>query len=319
MTAFDVNFWQVGKKLSTALWVGQNRLEGEKMIHILEHSIGHAFIDTIKIMPFIFLIYLVIEYLEHKNNTNLSHKLMGHRKRGAVYGAILGSIPQCGFSVIAADLYSRRAITLGTLIAIFVATSDEAIPIILTEPDQWGLIIEVIGIKIVIAVICGIVIDLIYSSRETDVDEHSCHRHDHHDHFHGNCESCEGGFVRSAVKHTVRIFIFLFIVTFVLTAMIEAVGEEQMASYLLKGSVIQPFIASLIGLIPNCAASVMITEAYLSGAVTFGSLIAGLSSGAGVGVMLLFQRNRDQKQNVMILLILYLIGAISGLLIQIIS
>jgi len=291
---------------------------GKIMMHEIIHSFEHAFIDTIKIMPFIFLIYLVIEYLEHRNNTYLSHRLMGHQKRGAVFGAIFGSIPQCGFSVIASDMYSRRAITLGTLIAVFVATSDEAIPIILTEPGQWKLMIGVIGIKLVIAVFCGIVIDLILRKKELDVDEHACHEHDHHDHFHGNCESCEGRPVKSALIHTVKIFIFIFIVSFVLTFLIETMGDERMASLLLKDTFIQPFIAALIGLIPNCAASVMITEAYLGGAITFGSMIAGLTSGAGVGVLYLFQRNHNQKQNLGILLLMFLIGAVSGLLLQVI-
>ena len=277
----------------------------------------HAFLDTVKIMPFIFVIYLIIEYLEHRNNTYLSHRLMGHQKRGAVFGAIFGSIPQCGFSVIASDMYARKSITLGTLIAVFVATSDEAIPIILTEPGQWKLMIGVIGIKLVIAVFCGIAIDLILSKKEADVDEHACHEHDHHDHFHGNCESCEGGFFHSAIRHTIKIFIFIFIVSFILTFMIESLGEERMASVLLKDTFIQPFIAALIGLIPNCAASVMITEAYLGGAITFGSMIAGLTSGAGVGVMYLFKRNHNMKQNLFILVLMFLIGAGSGLLLQI--
>ena len=278
----------------------------------------HAFLDTVKIMPFIFVIYLIIEYLEHRNNTYLSHRLMGHQKRGAVFGAIFGSIPQCGFSVIASDMYAKKSITLGTLIAVFIATSDEAIPIILTEPGQWKLMIGVIGIKLVIAVFCGIVIDLILSKKEADVDEHACHEHDHHDHFHGNCESCEGGFFHSAIRHTIKIFIFIFIVSFILTFMIESLGEERMAAVLLKDTFIQPFIAALIGLIPNCAASVMITEAYLGGAITFGSMIAGLTSGAGVGVMYLFRRNHNMKQNLLILALMFLIGAVSGLLLQII-
>lgn len=286
------------------------------MSHALLHSLEHAFFDTIKIMPFIFLIYLVIEYLEHRNNTYLSHRLMGHQKRGAVLGAIFGSIPQCGFSVIASDMYSRRAITLGTLIAVFAATSDEAIPIILTEPGQWKLMAGIIGIKLVIAVFCGLVIDMILNKSERDVDEHTCHEHQHHDHFHGNCETCEGGPVRSALVHTVRIFIFIFIVSFVLTFLIETMGEDRMASLLLKDTFVQPFIAALIGLIPNCAASVMVTEAYLGGAITFGSMIAGLTSGAGVGILYLFQRNHNMKQNLFILVLMFLIGAVSGVLLQ---
>lgn len=286
------------------------------MVQIIVHSLEHSFLDSLKIIPFIFLIYLIIEYLEHKNNTKLTHRLMGHKKRGAVFGAIFGSIPQCGFSVIAADMYSRRAITLGTLIAVFVATSDEAIPIILTEPGQWKLIVSVIGIKLIIAVICGLTIDLLLSGRELDVDSYACHDHDHHDHFHGNCESCEDGTVKSALKHTVRIFVFIFIVTFVLTFLIEAVGEEQVAKLMLKDTFVQPFIAAVIGLIPNCAASVMITEAYLTGTITFGSMIAGLSSGAGVGILLLFQKNKNIKQNVLVIALMFIIGAVSGVIIQ---
>ena len=278
-------------------------------MHILEHVI----LDTLKIMPFIFIVYLVIEYFEHRSNTAISHTLMKAGRLGSVYGAFLGSIPQCGFSVIASDLFSKGAITIGTLIAIFVATSDEAVPIILSYPDKAYIALIVIGIKIVIAVIFGSIIDAVYRKRK---ELNVCREHHHHEHFHGNCESCEGGILRSTLKHTLRIFLFVLIANLIFTAAVEAVGEDRLCAYLLKGSYLQPFAASLIGLIPNCAASVILTESYISGVLSFGSLVAGLCSGAGVGVLLLFKRNKNTKQNFCILGILYAIGVISGIVIQ---
>lgn len=278
------------------------------MLHILEH----AFLDSIKILPFIFLMYLLIEYFEHKNNTGLSHLLMKSKRFGPVYGALLGSIPQCGFSVIAADLFSKKAVTTGTLIAIFVATSDEAVPIILSHPQKAYLVAEVIGIKIIIAVICGVLIDLFYKAHPENV----CHKEEHHEHFHGNCESCDGGILKSAIKHSVKIFAFVFIVTLIFTFLLESVGEDALGSYLMKNTAIQPFVAALIGLIPNCAASVILTQAFLAGAISFGSLIAGLSSGAGVGILLLFKKNSHFKQSLGIVGILYIIGALSGVILQ---
>lgn len=281
-------------------------------MHILEH----AFFDTLKIIPFIFLIYLIIEIFEHRNNTWISHRLMKSNKAGALYGAILGSIPQCGFSVIAADLYSKKAITLGTLIAIFVATSDEAVPILLSSPNKAGFVIEVIAAKLIIAVICGFLIDSFYRQEVSYV---ICEKEEHHEHFHGNCENCEGGILKSAIKHTVKIFIFVFLATVILSFVIETVGQEKISSYLLKNSFFQPFVAALIGLIPNCAASVVLTQSFLSGAISFGSLIAGLSSGAGVGILLLIKRNKNIKQNIFIISILYLIGVLSGVIINLIG
>lgn len=282
------------------------------MLHILEHTL----IDSLKIVPFIFLIYLLIEYFEHKNNTKLSHKLMKSNRFGAVWGALFGIIPQCGFSVIAADLFSKRNITLGTLIAIFVATSDEAVPIIMSYPDKAYLLVAVILAKLVIAIVCGSLIDILYKGRTETV---VCAEKEHHEHFHGNCESCDDGILKSAIKHTVKIFLFVLAATFVFTALIEWVGEDKLARYLLSGSVFQPFIAALIGLLPNCAASVVITQSYLNGAISFGSMIAGLCSGAGVGTLLLIKRNHNKKENLSVIVLLYAIGALSGMLLQLLG
>lgn len=281
-------------------------------MHLLTHIFLHSFLDTIKITPFIFLMYLLIECFEHKNNTDLSHKLMKTNLSGPILGGLFGSIPQCGFSVIASDLYAKKAITLGTLIAIFVATSDEAVPIILSHPEKAYIVFELIFIKIIIAVICGFIIDSVYKNKKEII----CEEKEEHHHFHGNCENCEDGIVKSAIIHTVKIFVFVFIASLILGLAVELIGEEKLTAFLLKDSFIQPFIASLIGLIPNCAASVILTQGFLDGIITFGSLVAGLCSGAGVGLLVLFKRNENIKENLTILILLILIGSLSGLLIQ---
>lgn len=278
------------------------------MLHILIHS----FIDSIKILPFIFLVYFIIEYLEHHNNTDLSHVLMKSKRTGPIIGAFLGCIPQCGFSVIAADLFSKNTITLGTLVAIFIATSDEAIPILLSQSLYAHNIILIMGIKLVVAIISGIVIDLFFYKQT----EHNCNHKGKHNHFHGNCESCDGGILKSAIVHSIKIFLFVFAVTFVFDLLIENIGEQTISKILLADSVFQPFVASLIGLIPNCGASVILTQGYIASTVTFASLVGGLSTSAGVGLLVLFKHNKNLKQNLTVVLLLYLIGVFSGVVIS---
>ena len=185
--------------------------------------------------------------------------------------------------------------------------------------DVMSSLFEVVKrqkLKIIIAVICGALIDFLYKKEKNAA---ICDREEHHEHFHGNCENCEDGILMSAIKHTVKIFVFVFIATLVLSLAIEAVGEDRIAFYLLKNSTFQPFIASLIGLIPNCAASVVLTQSFLSGAISFGSLIAGLCSGAGIGILLLIKRNKNYKQNLFIIGALYVIGSFSGMIINLIG
>ncbi len=283
-------------------------------MHLIYHSLIHSFFDSIKILPFIFLMYIIIEYIEHKNNTDLSHFLMKAKGAAPLYGSLLGAVPQCGFSVIASDLYAKKALSLGTLIAIFIATSDEAVPILLANPNKAYHVVNVILIKIIIGTFFGFFIDLFFKRKLSQ----GCDKEHEHHHFHGNCESCDEGFFKSAVIHTVKIFIFIFIASFVLTVFTEFMGEDKLSEILLKNSYIQPFIASLIGLIPNCVPSVILTEGYISGMLDFGSLIAGLSSSAGVGLMILFKENKNLKENLIILLLLFLIGGVSGSLIKLI-
>ena len=283
-------------------------------MHLIYHSFLHSFSDSIKILPFIFLMYILIEYIEHKNNTDLSHFLMKAKGAAPLYGSLLGAVPQCGFSVIASDLYAKKSLSLGTLIAIFIATSDEAVPILLANPHKAYHVVNVILIKIIIGTFFGFFIDLFFKRNLS----RGCDKEHEHHHFHGNCESCDEGFLKPAVIHTVKIFIFIFIASFFLTVFTEIMGEDKLSEILLKDSYIQPFIASLIGLIPNCVPSVILTESYISGMLDFGSLIAGLSSSAGVGLMILFKENKNLKENFIILLLLFLIGGTSGSLIKLI-
>ena len=271
-----------------------------------------ALIDSLKILPFIFVIYLLIEYAEHKNNSDLSHILMKTKKLGPVYGSFFGCIPQCGFSVIAADLFSKSAMTLGTLMAVFIATSDEAIPIILSNPKNFSLVFKVIGMKFLIGLIAGFIVDIIYKKNKSS----GCSIKEKHTHFHGNCESCDHGIFKSALIHSVKIFLFIFAVSYLLGFIVDKIGEEAFSNLLMKDSFYQPVIASLIGLIPNCASSVLLTQTYLNGALSFGSLIAGLCSGAGVGLVVLFKNNKNLKENIAITTLLFLTGVVSGIIIQ---
>lgn len=271
----------------------------------MEHII-HCFVDSLKTVPLLFLVYLLIEYLEHKNNNFVHHMFAGTKKLGPLIGAGFGSVPQCGFSVIAAELFSRGAITLGTLLAIFIATSDEAIPLILSHPDKIGELLTIIAIKFVIAFIIGFGVDFVYKKKNdyTDV----CHGEHHH--FHGNCEDCGGGVVRSAVIHSVKIFLFLFLVNVILGYAAESIAPFM--EYISDKPVIQSIFASLFGIIPNCAASVVLTELYLEGRLAVSSLIGGLCTGAGVGLLVLFKMNKNLRQNIIITAIIYVVGVVVG-------
>lgn len=265
-----------------------------------------SFLDAARLLPFLFVIYLLVEYLEHKNN-NVMHRLFARSKKlGPLLGAALGTIPQCGFSVIASELFSKHVITLGTLVAIFVATSDEAIPLMLAHPDRIGDMFALIAAKLVIAVISGFLIDLFC---RTDTD--NPHDENEHHHFHGNCESCDDGILKSAIIHAIKIFAFIFIVNIVLGFAAERIAPFM--QYISGHRVLQALLAPLFGIIPNCAASVVLTELYLAEKITLASLIGGLCTGAGVGLTVLFKQNKNMKQNLLVIALIYAIGALAGI------
>ncbi len=272
-----------------------------------------AFVDSLKLLPILFLVYLLIEYLEHKNNNKAHHMFMRSKKAGPLAGGLLGCIPQCGFSVIASELYSKKVITLGTLVAIFVATSDEAIPILLAEPGRFPQMLMLVVMKLVIAIVAGYIIDLFVKNK---VSRTGCeHEHSEHHHFHGNCEDCHDGIVRSAIIHSIRIFVFIFIVSIALGFVMEYAGGSL--GFLARHKWLQVFITPIVGLVPNCAASVVLTELYIAGGVTLGALTGGLCAGAGVGLIVLFRLNKSVVENFTILGIMYAVGVIAGGLLSI--
>ena len=274
-------------------------------------------IDSLKMLPFLFLSYIIIEYIEHKASEKIKKSLSNSGKYGSIIGGLLGAVPQCGFSVTAANLYSGRVITVGTLIAVFISTSDEMVPVLLSNPDSISKIFPIILIKVLIAIISGFLIDLLLSSNKKNKDLSN----DTEEHIHKMCKDCdcEHGIVKSAIFHTMNVFLFIVIVSFVLNLLVALIGEENLGKVLLSGTIFQPLIASIIGMIPNCAASVILTELYIAKSISFGSIIAGLSSGAGIGLVVLFKENKNLKENIKIIGIVYLIGVLVGILFDVIG
>ena len=227
-------------------------------------------------------------------------------KAGPVVGAVVGCVPQCGFSVMAANLYSGGIITIGTLIAVFLATSDEAILIIMGNPEIGILLLA----KVIIAIVAGYLVDIFFK-KEIAVPHHEgelCHD--------CGCHNHSSGIVKPALRHTGKIFLYLFVFTFILNLCIEVLGIDRISAMMLGDTVFQPVIAALIGLLPNCAASVILTQLYLSGAISFASVIAGLCTGAGIGLVVLFKVNPDKKENVKIIAVLYGIAVAAGLILE---
>lgn len=269
-------------------------------------------LDCAKILPFLFIAFLLMEALEHHAGGKISTAIAKSGKAGPLVGSVLGCVPQCGFSVFCANLYSGGVITLGTLIAVFLSTSDEAVLIMLANPDKKWEILKLIAAKVIIAIVFGYIIDLIVRR----------HPSAHEKHIEDLCRDCgchedeHGGILKPAIHHTVKILVFLLIIVFALNLAVETVGMEGISKIMLSDSIFQPFIAALIGLIPNCAASVMLTELYLEGAISFASVTAGLCTGAGAGLIVLFRENRNIKENVLIVGILYAVSVIAGVVIS---
>ncbi len=273
----------------------------------MKEVILDALIDSVKLLPFLFIAFILIELFEHKFSKKTKNKLSKSSKFGPVVGSVLGIIPQCGFSVMATNLYATRIITIGTLVAVYLSTSDEMIPILIAEKAPINLLAKILLIKLFVGMICGIVIDLLIKRKEKE-NYHICE--DEH------CDCDDEHFLKAALKHTFNIFIFILICTLIINTIMEYGGNNLLNKILLKHNIFAPFLTSLIGLIPNCAASVVLTELYLNNAITFSALISGLLTGAGIGILVLFKTNKNKKENMQILLAIYLIGSIIGLLME---
>lgn len=282
------------------------------MLHILEHVLHHAFEDSVKILPFLFITYLVMEYLEEKMNAKTVAVLKKSEKSGPIWGALLGMLPQCGFSASASNLYAGRMITVGTLLAVYLSTSDEMLPMMISASVEPGFIIKVVLLKAGIGMLAGCIIDYVWQKLlKHPVEEPDIHHFCEHEH----CE-CGHGIVRPAIRHTLQIWVFIYIVTVVLGFVIEMVGTEALSDFILTQPIIGEIIAGIIGLIPNCAASVVITQLFLDGLIPFGTMMAGLLVGAGVGVLILLRVNEEKKDTLKIIGVLYVIGVVSGMIIN---
>lgn len=277
------------------------------MLELLEDVLH----DAIPMLPFLYITYLLMEYLEHKGNAHFTRILENTRRLGPILGAILGVIPQCGFSVLAVGLYLNGTITVGTLLAVFISTSDEAIPILVSQPKEVDTLIGVIVVKLVVAILVGYIVDSM-------VKHHQLKQNHPIKNIHADCEKEEEehGIFYIAFIHTMKIFVFVFVINFILSYIMDAIGQDTLRTFLANGSIIQPAFAAIAGFIPNCAASVILAQLYLDQVISFGSLTAGLITSAGLGLLVMLKMYDNKKDIVRIMLILFISAVLTGILLQ---
>ena len=270
-------------------------------------------LDALKLLPFLFATYLLMEFIEHKAGEKSEIIIRRAGRLGPALGALLGLVPQCGFSAGAASLYAGGLVSAGTLIAVFLSTSDEMLPILISEKVKASVLIEILLIKFVTALIAGFAADIIIRLGRKGENERRIKSICDDDHCH--CE--EEGIFRSALHHTLQIALFILIVTFALNTAVHYIGENNLAKVFVNIPVAGCAVSSLVGLIPNCAASVVITELYLSGIIGTGAMISGLLTGCGIGLLVLFRMNKhNAKENLAFLLTLFVTGVVIGSVIE---
>ena len=280
-----------------------------------------ALIDTAKLLPLLFAAYLLLEYLEHRSSSKLANFLT-NGKFGVPGGAVLGCIPQCGMSVAVSHLFSAGAVGVGTLVAVFISCSDEAIPVLLADFSHLGAVVPLILSKVAFAVVAGYLFDLIFRKHKFGGGHHE-HEHDCDEcdkieeaHHHHCGEKCDSNVFLSALKRSAQVVIFIFIVNIIMGLLVHFIGEDTIASFAQKNKLLQPLFAGLVGLIPNCAGSVILTELYINGSIGFGAVFAGLSVGSGLGYIALFKANKHIKENLIIVAYTYVLSVGVGTLIQ---
>ncbi len=290
----------------------------EFLLHVLEHSV----LDTLPLVPLLFVTYLAMEAIEHSASDRVRAIVERSGKAGPVVGAALGALPQCGFSAMAATLYAGRVVTVGTLVAVILSTSDEMVPVFLAHQEPLGRLLAIMGVKVAVGVIVGLAVDAALRARHRAGDGHvhihelcereHCHCDDDHEHGHGH-----GAWpiVRSALVHTVQVGLFILVVTFVFGLVIDWVGQDALGALLANHPVRATFVAALVGLIPNCGASVAITELYLDGMLATGPMLAGLLASGGVGLLVLWRTNASVRQNATITAFVYVVAVATGLLV----
>lgn len=276
-------------------------------------------IDAVKLLPFLFATYLVMEYIEHRMGEKTKHFIKKSGRLGPVLGGIMGAFPQCGFSASASNLYAGKIITLGTLIAVFLSTSDEMLPILISRRVKPDMIFQLLGLKVLVGITAGCLVDLFVRNRRRNGYGHE-EADNGHLHIKRICEhehcGCEKGVVKPALRHTVNIFLFILLISFLLNTVICFAGENFLRNFILYRPVLSHMAAGLVGLIPNCASSVVITQLYLEGVMGLGTMMSGLLAGTGVGLAVLFRVNNRVRENVKIVLLLYAIGVLAGVLID---
>ena len=284
----------------------------EELLHILLHTL----LECARILPFLFLTYLLMEYLEHRADGATERLLRGSGKVGPFVGGVIGAVPQCGFSAAASGLYAGRVITMGTLLAVYLSTSDEMLPILISKGAPIPTMLKILGVKIVVGILAGFAVDgacaLIRKYRRVEPS---------HAHIEDICErehcDCGGShFAVSALKHTAYVAVFIFVITLVLNVVIHCIGEAAIASVVLNRPVLGNLLSALVGLIPNCASSIVLTELYLGGVIPVGAMLSGLLVNSGIALTILFRNNRPLLDSLRVLLILFLIGFATGLLID---
>lgn len=270
-------------------------------------SIIDALLDTLKLIPYLFITFIVLEAIEHKLSKKTQKTISKYKKIGPILGGVFGAFPQCGFSAMASNLYTSKVITMGTLISIFLSTSDEMLPIMIGENVEFNIIIKIIGFKVIVGIIIGLIVDLIYKDKSINNIKEICESE--------HCQ-CKYGMFYSSLIHTFKTLLFILIANVLINLSIYYIGEDKLTLLFTNKNIFVYFIASLIGLIPNCAASIVLTEVYLSGLVTIGVTISGLLTGSGIGILLLFKSNKSLKENITILSIIYFVGVIIGYLVD---
>lgn len=306
---------------------------------MLVDVIADSVLDTLELVPFLFVTYLAMEALEHSTEGRMQGLVARAGHAGPIVGGLLGAVPQCGFSAMAATLYSGGVVTAGTLVAVILSTSDEMVPVFLAHQEPAGRLLSIMLLKVVVGIVVGLLLDAVLHAVR-HVGNPQPHIHDLCERAHCRCEDDEAGsdaspesdadghgeaerghhhghghwaIVRSAAIHTVHVTGFILLVTFLFGLLIEVMGEDALAQLLGSHPVRATFLAALVGLIPNCGASVAITELYLDGVLAAGPMVAGLLVSGGVGLLVLFRTNRDVRQNVAVTAFIYAVGVVVGL------
>jgi hypothetical protein len=305
-------------------------------LKIMTEIILDAFWDSIRMIPLLLIVYILIELFEYKFGDKIRQSVQKAGRLGPAIGALVGSLPQCGFSVIGAALYTQRLVTTGTLMAVFLSTSDEALPIILSQPEKIEIILPLILTKIFIALVAGYSLDFIFRKKNKEILQHikafekgeddKNHHHESVTEERGCCghstnsESKKFSFKEIFLHpliHTFKIFIFIFLVSALINFLVDGMGNNVFENFVSGHKLLQPFLVTLIGLIPNCAASVAITELYLKGIISYGSVIAGLSASGGLGILVLLKEEKQRKNAIFVITLLFAISVASGLIINI--